>query len=292
MTSVPARSVRECELVDPREAHRPRIRFFETSREKNFLRLVASASHCGARTSPASRSRKRPAAPHARPISTSTAQPRLPMKRSWSCWTNCGRASGPERLPSREAASSRRQITGVGTDGAASASASRPSYLLAHGDPASVKGGEGGRVLARTTGNNAELTLSRDVRAAAAAEINVRSDSSPMRDGRTWDQPPGLTNGDSLVLQRRLTGRGPCDSGAINSVSDGAGLRSLPSGEIEPSVMLASVPSESSSGGGLGIQQPGSHTWGGFFMPTAPSGRADESATCPAAARSFEGRAA
>jgi len=33
-------------------------------------------------------------------------------------------------------------------------------------------------------------------------------------------------------------------------------------------------------------------TWGGFFVPTAPSGRADESAMCPAVARSFEGRAA
>ncbi len=47
----------------------------------------------------------------------------------------------------------------------------------------------------------------------------------------------------------------------------------------------------SSSGDGLGIQQPGSMTWGGFFVPTAPSGRADESAMCPAVARSFSGRA-
>lgn len=47
-----------------------------------------------------------------------------------------------------------------------------------------------------------------------------------------------------------------------------------------------------SSGDGLGIHQPGSITRGGFFVPTAPSGRADESAMCPAVARSFEGRAA
>lgn len=50
--------------------------------------------------------------------------------------------------------------------------------------------------------------------------------------------------------------------------------------------------SQFSSGDGLGIQQPGSNTWGGLFVPTAPSGRADESAMCPAVARSFEGRAA
>lgn len=48
----------------------------------------------------------------------------------------------------------------------------------------------------------------------------------------------------------------------------------------------------SSSGDGLGIQQPGSMTWGGFFVPTAPSGRADESAMCPAVARSLSRRAA
>ncbi len=33
-------------------------------------------------------------------------------------------------------------------------------------------------------------------------------------------------------------------------------------------------------------------TWGGLFVPTAPSGRARERAMCPAVARSFEGRAA
>lgn len=54
--------------------------------------------------------------------------------------------------PSREAASSRRSIAGVGTDRAASASASRPSYYLAPGDPASAQGGERGRSFARTAG--------------------------------------------------------------------------------------------------------------------------------------------
>lgn len=47
----------------------------------------------------------------------------------------------------------------------------------------------------------------------------------------------------------------------------------------------------SSSGDGPGIQQPGSMTWGGPLVPTAPSGRADESAMCPAVAR-FNRRAA
>lgn len=34
---------------------------------------------------------------------------------------------------------------------------------------------------------------------------------------RTWEQRRALRNGDSLVLQPTLTGRGPCDSGASNS---------------------------------------------------------------------------
>lgn len=79
------------------QGEREEIHFFETSLEKNFLRSGASASNCSASTSPASRSPKRPDAHRAKPISTSTERPRLHMKRSWSSWTNCGRASGRDR---------------------------------------------------------------------------------------------------------------------------------------------------------------------------------------------------
>jgi hypothetical protein len=75
------------------------------------------------------------------------------------------------------------------------------------------------------------------------------------------------------------------------SVSHGVSCRSLPSGEIEPSVMLASAPCESSSGDGLGNHQPGSMTWGGQVRTPAPSGRARDRAIC-AVARSFHRRAA
>lgn len=104
-----------------------------------------------------------------------------------------------------------------------------------------------------------ELKLPCGVRAGAPAEINVRSFPSPMQGGRTWDQPRGLTNGDSLVLQPRLTGRGSCDSGALHS----------------------------SSGRGLGIHQPGSNTRGFAIAHQPPSGRARDRAMCPAAARSL-----
>ena len=52
------------------------------------------------------------------------------------------------------------------------------------------------------------------------------------------------------------------------------------------------VPHPFSSGGGLGIHQPGSNTRGGCMYATAPSGRARDRAKCPAAARSFRGSAA
>lgn len=225
--------------------------FFESRRAPTRLDLVSRASRCGP-TSPRPFSPSAPDARSAQPISTSAAIASPPMKRSWSCLTNCGRASGrnlsrgrPEgramerpfwqsagelgsrcyaatdkrcraprpvdlcngpqgrtemagvslrlnvlgvtapsasahgegidsrrsefgagikpgprdfRTPERKiTASPRRSIAVVGTDGAASAGASQPSYLLAHGDPASVQGGEQGRLFARTTGDNSEL---------------------------------------------------------------------------------------------------------------------------------------
>lgn len=166
------------------------------------------------------------------------------------------------RTPSGEfTASSRRSIAGVGTEGAASASASHPSYLLAPVDPATVKGASVDERRHAPPAFISKLKLPCGVRAGAPAEINVRSYPSPMQGGRTWDQLPGLTNGDSLVLQRRLTGRGPCDSGAINS----------------------------SSGDGLGIQQPGSMTRGFAIARQPPSGRARDRAICPAVTRFNQG---
>lgn len=94
-------------------------------------------------------------------------------------------------------------------------------------------------------------------------------------------------------------GRGPRNprtlitgSGArgANSVSDGVVCGSLPSGEIEPAVTLASPPSESSSGDGLGIHQPRSMPRGFASLRQPASGRARKRAMCPAVARAF-GRA-
>jgi len=85
-----------------RQGERREIFFLDTWGEKIFLHSGASASHCSASTSLGLRSRnvsapiliKSPTAQCALPISTSRARRRLPMKRSWSCSTSCGRASG------------------------------------------------------------------------------------------------------------------------------------------------------------------------------------------------------
>lgn len=72
--------------------------FFESRRERRRLDLVSRASRYGL-TSQALFSRSGLAAPSERPTSTSTAIASLPMKRSWSCSTNYGPASGLEKYP-------------------------------------------------------------------------------------------------------------------------------------------------------------------------------------------------
>jgi hypothetical protein len=53
---------------------------------------------------------------------------------------------------------------------------------------------------------------------------------------------------------------------------------------VSPAVVAATL---SNSGDGLGIHEPGSLAWGGDVVATAPSGRADDSAKCPAVAGSL-----
>ena len=188
---------------------REEIDFFETCGRRIFRHSGASASLSGASTSPASHSRKRPAARHGRLISTSTAQPHLPMKRSWSCSTNCDRASGLEDYCPR---------CGV------IESSCICNYILSR------------ERMQRK--HRATRPVDRcGFRSTLVAAVGVC---------RRNVEQGGRTTADQELAAQSF-----------------------------------------SSGDGLGIQQPGSNTWGGFFVPTAPSGRADESAMCPAVARSY-----
>jgi hypothetical protein len=90
-----------------------------------------------------------------------------------------------------------------------------------------------------------------------------------------------ITPAASQGVNAPTAGLAPSAVGATLSVSDGV-LSSSRETETEPSATLASAPSEFSSGDGLGIQQPGSITWGGREPTPAPSGRARDRAKCPA----------
>lgn len=187
-------------------------------------------------------------------------------KFSWSCWTRSADGRGFEsraKATKGKAASTGMAQKSPAPLGLRVGEPARPGRLSwpAQGRTSNVS--ERG-VAAGETALNSQLKLPCVVRAGAPAEINVRSFPSPMQGGRTWDQPRGLTNGDSLVLQPRLTGRG----------------------------LLRQCRHEFSSGDGLGIHEPGSNTRGGSSYATAPSGRARNRAMCPAVARSFSRRAA
>jgi hypothetical protein len=68
------------------------------------------------------------------------------------------------------------------------------------------------------------------------------------------------------------------------SISESAGRSAvaMAGAEVVPQPPVPAVALHSNSGDGLGVHKPGSHTWGGDLLATAPSGRADDSAKCPA----------
>lgn len=143
-------------------------------------------------------------------------------------------------------------------------------------------------------------------RSIAGENSSAQSQSTPIRSGRlsrfgnspsaptalTLTASARFTIGSTADRKRRCPSRCASSVRSIqNKVSDGSFTGSLPSGEIEPSVTLASLPSGFTSSDGLGNHQPGSMTWGDRFAMTAPSGRARNRAICPAVARFNEGRA-
>lgn len=246
---------------------------FEETRDTNDCRsLAASVASCGATRSPMSSWRNAPAARSARRNSTSPASASLPTKRSWSCSTNYGPASGPDKTPGGEVtASSRRSIAGVGTDGAASASASHLSYLLATGDPASVQGGERGRSFARTAGINSKFIPPGPI---------VDSIGQRYRDGRLQRELP------SPRLRRESGGVTP--TAQVTQATEGR--RAEVQGCAAVAEGRGKRPTHFSSGDGLGIQQPGSFKRGTRAKVQTPSGRARDRAMCPAVARFIQGR--
>lgn len=124
-----------------RERTKERL-FLETLPKEIFPSSVSTSCSAPAASSPATGLRRASAsraanARSATPILSSRAGASRTRGQPQLFTWRCSKTETPER---KITASPRRSIAGVGTDGAASASASQPSYLLAPGDPASDKG--------------------------------------------------------------------------------------------------------------------------------------------------------
>jgi hypothetical protein len=110
-----------------------------------------------------------------------------------------------------------------------------------------------------------------------------------------WSRP--VTGRSVTATSERMdaTGGESAATNCIGVVTSGEAAKRLINVDLRsrvwvgPSVTRTSSPlrCNSSSGGGLGIQQPGSMTWGDRYAMPAPSGRARDRAICPAAARSL-----
>lgn len=127
-----------------------------------------------------------------------------------------------------------------------------------------------------------------------------RSESNQRQSRNGWGHRPRKTidrrNG---VVSRRVAARTATATSEFMDVTAGETariqLRTALLQHLRGDGALSDVGSgavRSASGDGLGIHQPGSNTRGTRAKVQTPSGRAAEAATCPAVARSFEGRAA
>ena len=178
----------------------------------------------------------------------------LPMKRSWSSWTNCDRASGRET-----------------------------EYQAATGlQPPGACGPERGYLGAL----NSSFGSANSFSAIGSARGTSAMLQSGAVDGTTANLA-GRTSGDSrrdgtqFKMQGRSFGRAVAADGQTS-------VRIINSGSLGAPWSAGN----SSSSDGLGNHQPGSMTRGTIAKVKTPSGRARDRAICPAVARFNEGRVA
>jgi len=187
-----------------RQGERREIYFPDIWGEKIFPLSGASASHCSASTSPASRSRSvsalirtsSPTAPFASPISTSRARRRLPMKRSWSCSTSCVRGSGHESQAKEPKANAR---SAVATSGRLAMGSSRPvtgRSVTATSERMDVTGGESAAQNS-CVGGAAVARQSHKLKVAGSIPAPATSSG----DGLGFHQPGSMTRGFASLRQ-------------------------------------------------------------------------------------------
>lgn len=205
-------------------------------------------------------------------------------------------------LPGGDTASSRRPTAGVGTIGAASASASRSSFLLAPADPATDKGARGddrahappasiqSRKRHLTCAMGASGCCNGSVSGVTAGETALVSGFIPPGPGLV----PGQRYRDGRLQRELPSPRLRRESGGVTPTAQMTQVTEGRRAEVQGCAAVVSgvesLALNSSSGGGLGIHQPGSNTRGFAASRQSPSGRAAEAATCPAVARFNQGR--
>ncbi len=272
-----------------------------------------------------------PSASAARSVLRNSTSPAIvsPLtKLSWSCSTNSGPASGPwvegepgecdgsawDRLPplvrsiESQAKATRGKPGMAGAEGAVRQNNRREGLRV--GEPTRI-GRLSWPALGRTS-NVSELGVT-----AGETALNTRcgplaldraTKRSPMgmSDCRGDHNSRGYAAGNAAQLGcegNRLSRRSNRDeglwtaggvTGGESAATDFMQGRAARSAHVAHNhkVVSSNLTPATSSGGGLGIHQPGSMTRGGDLLATAPSGRARLRAMCPAVARSFAGRAA
>lgn len=174
---------------------------------------------------------------------------------------DCSQKTNLEQLFGRSGPISQRSIS---RSGSAAANAGRNTSSTASGAASSLR--------ARFTSSKAKCSIELSgVRYPCAAALDAKLVSAPRSDRRSDPE------GGSVNLGERRTGNPP------ETLQVSAELQERVTGRRDGH--------EFSSGGGLGIHEPGSNTRGPASRPS-PSGRARDRVICPAVARSFFSRGA
>lgn len=155
---------------------------------------------------------------------------------------------------------------------------------LAKEPEANACSAKGGRRRVRVGESGAGLTATSELMDVTAGETapNSRDGASELLGG-VAGACSGIKCGENRTRTEIATSGDSLERQAINfqsSACEGNGSNAVGSKTTDGSA-------RTSSGDGLGNHEPGSMTWGGDLLATAPSGRADVSAECPAVAGSL-----
>jgi len=266
--------------------------FEETSGPNDCRNSVASAASFGGTRSPMSSWLSASAARSARRNSTSRAIASLPMKRSWSCSTNCARASGHDSSCGGVEGHAR-QCGPADTVNASNVVVNRMTDAplgAGNAQGAGIEPGPQDNSQAKEPEANAGSAVATSGRLAMGSSrpVTGRSVTATSENGR--DRAERRSPSFSCAETTSGIGSARGTSAMLHpGVVDGPTTLALQAGTV---VTAGETAPNSSSGDGLGIHQPRSMTRGTRAKVKTPSGRARDRAMCPAVARFVDRRAA